>query len=215
MGMKNFEFELEPNDEEYRVRGFSGIDEDLRMLGKYANRLAIHGLEIKSQRYEATKETLTDISFLFIAQPHPECSFEWIRLLVNLDQWPGCEIKDLLPRTEKGDQPVKYTVSNEMGFSIEATSIKLGPKYTRKQETEHTIYFEKIIASGKGSVKALWDFYQQPHTRLNLENLVKVKATHAEIVPLATPGFLVEAKLRINGWKGLIPLVGKKLISVG
>jgi len=212
--MHNYDIELQLNERAYTSRGTNELDKDIKMLRKYNNKIADHAVQFSSKPAKVAGKTVTDLQFLLVAHPHPECMFDWVRLVISLEQWPDAEVTDMMPRSEKGDQPVKYTISDEKGISIEATSIKLGPNYTRKISEEHTVYFEKITVSGKGSRKALWDFRQQPHTRLHLENLMKLKVMHDSAVTLPEASFSIEANLKVTGWIGNIPLIGSKLVTV-
>lgn len=210
--MTDFNFDLDLNPNGYQSRGPGSMEEDVQLLRRYTNTIGIRSVDI--QTADASKDSvISAISFLLVAHPHPECFFEWVRIIVQLDSFPGAAITDLLPKTEKGDQPVKYTISDEKGIAFEATTIKLGPSYKHKDEKEYNVYFDKIIAGGKGSATGVWDFMREPGTRLYLENEMKLKLRHGPVLTDAFPDFKVQAKLKIAGWLGSIPVIGSKLVN--
>jgi len=211
----DIDFDLTIDPLAYQTRGIeSEMEKDISMLRKYTNRIAINSISLTTEMLSADLRAISNFSFLILALPHPECSFEWLRVIVDFEAFPGAKIEDYIPKSKKSDQPVKYTVSSEHGLKFEATTIKLGPSYQRKETEEHSVYFDEIRSGGLGSRKLNWDFVQQSASKLSLQNILLTKISHAALGHPAAPVISVEARLTIDGWKSNIPLIGSKIIAL-
>lgn len=200
-------FEVDEDDEQ-RASTEVISDETLHLLRR-GNRVAIaqaparpvsgSGLPADRGAYE--------IPLLFVLHAHPECTFAWSRLLVDLSPTPDCVIADMAPRDVQ-DVPVEIetTVGVDLSFSAVAQVVDVGasPELARKR----TVYFPMMLASGVGFRKAYWDFYPKAgdylHTDKELRLLVDAPAGIAVFATLT-----VRAKVRFRGLPRLIPLLAR------
>ncbi|MGW1493855.1 hypothetical protein [Streptomyces sp. NPDC002402] len=197
-------------DEEEADRATAEVIDDatLRLL-KRENRVAI--ARAPSRRVSAPGMAAGrcghDVPLLFTLHAHPECTFAWSRLMVDLSPTPDCVIADMAPR-EVEDLPleVETTVGVDLSFSIAASVVDLSaaPQLGRRR----TVYYPMVLTSGIGFGKAYWDFYPKAgdylHTNKELRLLLDASA-EAQV----QAAFTVRAKVRFRGLPRLIPLLAR------
>jgi hypothetical protein len=147
------------------------------------------------------------VPLLFVLHAHPECTFSWSRLIVDLGPTPNCVVADMAPRAV---EDVAVEVETKLGlglsFSIAAAAVDVGatPELARKR----TVYFPTLLASGVGFRKAYWDFQAKAgdylHTDKELRLLVDAPADTSVMADLT-----VRAKVRFRGFPRLIPLLAR------
>jgi hypothetical protein len=196
-------------DEESERGGQVRADKDIRVKGR-ASRLAI-GCD-PATRHPSDSPALDVIDFPLRcrAHAHPDCRFRWARVTLDLGSTPGASIRDLSPRNEISDHPVKISTKYHGGLSFAITAVPVHPDVTAERSTEEDVYFPTITVSGVGFSYAIWDFTAVGDAPLivdrELRLLATVPAAAGEIPARVTLRALVTAR----GFLGKIPLVGRQ-----
>src|SRR5262249_29267613 len=116
-------------DEEDLDRGTNEIfdDESLRILRR-ENRVALaRGTPVRLENISlASDQQAVDVPLLFLLHAHPECTFDWARLVVDLTPTPNARIADMSPR-EVEDVPVDIETKVGVGlkFSVIGTPVNI------------------------------------------------------------------------------------------
>jgi hypothetical protein len=184
-------------------------DTEIRVLAR-ASRLAI-GCDPAARQPSGTPGLdVLDFPLRCRAHPHPDCRFRWARVTLDLGSTPGACIRDLSPRSEISDHPVKISTTYHGGLSFAITAVPVHPDVTAERTTEQDVYFPAITVSGAGFSYAIWDFTAVGDAPLivdrELRLLATVPASAAEVPARVTLRALVTAR----GFLGKIPLVGRQ-----
>jgi hypothetical protein len=216
----DFEFDLEIAEDEILSRGSADsapapvMDEYMHMLRQYPNRLRINSVNMNSIDDIGSGKQLTEISFNLNANPHPKCNFEYICVYVNCSSWENAVILDISPKEVKSTEPVKYVTKYTGGLGLKIDKVEIGPIFNAENSTENNIYFLKIIATGVGDTIGEWTFDSEPHTRLYFNNLLTLLVEHDPKGADEGPRFDVSARIKLEGWQGLIPVYGSKVVAM-
>jgi hypothetical protein len=212
----DFDFELELDEKQFELRAETEgtADQHMQMLRDYPNRLRISAVKMTGHGETGDGKFLTEVSFNLIANPHPKCDFEYICVYVNLSSWREVRIADIFPKEIKGTEPVKYNTKYGGGLGLKIDKVEIGPLFSAEKSTENNVYFIKLRGTGIDDSVADWIFEKEPNTRLYFNNLLTLLAEHERIAPTVTPLFSVEARIRLEGWKGAIPVYGSKRIAL-
>lgn len=200
-----FEIELDETERS----GFSTVQERAVTLLRRENRLGIAmrpAMRLPSA--SAVKgRAAYDVALMMVVHAHPECHFDWARLVVDISATPDAIIEDMAP-CEVEDVPVEIETHVGVGLkfttSIVAANLELKPELSRKQ----TVFFPTVTASGTGFHKAYWDFQTvgDSYLHTNRELRLLVSARDGESLRAM---FLVQAKARMKGIRNLIPMTAR------
>jgi hypothetical protein len=185
------------------------IDDETLSLVRRDNRVALaHApARVISAPDVAAERSAYDVPLLFVVHAHPDCTFVWSRLIVDLTPTPDCIVSDMSPReVEDLAVDVETTVGLGLSFSIAAKAVDVGakPELAKKR----TVYFPTVLTSGVGFRKAYWDFLPKAgdylHTDKELRLLVDAPTETSVLADLT-----VRAKVRFRGLPRLIPLLAR------
>lgn len=183
-------------------------DETLRLLRR-DNRVALARAPVRTVTGPAVGpgRSAYEVPLLFVVHAHPECTFVWSRLMVDLSPTPDCVVADMAPREVQDlAVDVETTVGVDLSFSIVSKAVDVGakPELGRKR----TVYFPELLASGVGFHKAYWDFHAKAgdylHTDKELRLLVDAPVDTDVMADVA-----VRAKVKFRGLPRLIPLLAR------
>lgn len=185
------------------------IDDAIINLFSHENRIALakgKATKIEQSEKENTDFDFYDIPFLCILHPHPLCRFNWARLLVDLSMTEDARIVDLFPDEVIGDKPVELTTKVGIGGKFDILSTVVSPEISADYEKKRTLYYPKVVSSGKGFKKAWWDFLSLPndylHTNGELHLLVRIP--HNKSIKVH---FGLKAEIRFSGILKAIPIL--------
>jgi hypothetical protein len=150
---------------------------------------------------------VVDIPLLFVLQAHPECTYRWCRIVIDLTPTETASVRDMSPRgVEDIAVDVETTVATALGFKIAAAAVDLSakPELTRKR----TVFMPTVASSGVGFRKAYWDFYPKGGDYLHADKELHLLVDAPESVPVMA-AVSVRARVQMKGFLRLIPLVGK------
>lgn len=197
-------------DEEEADRALTEIiDDETVQLMRHENRVAlarapaepVFGPGVSPDR------SAYQVPLLFVVHAHPECTFAWSRLIVDLSPTPDCVVADMAPRqVEDVAVDVETSIGLGLSFSIAAAAVDVGakPELAKKR----TVFFPTLLASGVGFRKAYWDFQAKAgdylHTDKELRLLIDAPADTSVMADLT-----VRAKVRFRGLPRLIPLLAR------
>jgi hypothetical protein len=183
-------------------------DETLRFLRR-DNRVALAravARPVTGPMVEAGRSAY-EVPLLFVVHAHPECTFAWARLMVDLSPTGNCVIADMAPRQVQDlAVDIETTVGVDLSFSIVSKAVDIGakPELARKR----TVYFPNLLASGVGFHKAYWDFHAKAgdylHTDKELRLLVDAPANKDVMADV-----VVRAKVKLRGLPRMIPLLAR------
>ena len=148
---------------------------------------------------------MVDVPLLFALQAHPECVYNWARMVVDLSSTQDAIIADMSPR-DVSDVPVEVEtgIGLEVSLSVITKAVDIGakPELSRKR----TVFFPTVAATGTGFRKAYWDFYAKAGDYLHADNELHLLISAPSAVPV-TATFTIRAKIRFRGLARLIPLL--------
>jgi hypothetical protein len=189
------------------------LDREIRVLAR-ANRIAL--VREPAARHPGQLPGLDAIDFPLrcVAHAHPDCRFRWVRITLDLAGASGSSIRDLSPRDEITDHPVKITTSYHGGLSFAVAALPLHPDLAAERTTERDVYFPTITTSGIGLTHAIWDFTAVASNALHVDRSLRLLAT----IPASTPQVPVKITLRASviarGVLGAIPLIGRQSATI-
>ena len=204
------EFLLEVDQDGLFQRG-QIIDEDISLLNK-ENRVGLWMDRFQRHTSDRIGQENLYIRFQCSAHPHPECRFNWVRVLIDFLDPNVYSINDMSPREVKGETPIKIVTSYTGGTSLntEFLGVKISPNISAENKTEREVYFPEITSSGIGSSKAIWTFQallnDSVYINRDLSLLVGIPVSVGEIEANVS----VRARVFHSKWQKVIPLVGKK-----
>ncbi|MEU5870762.1 hypothetical protein AB0A73_04290 [Glycomyces sp. NPDC047369] len=200
-----FEIELD----EAERSGFSTVQERALTLLRRENRLGIAmkpAVRLSSDSV-AKGRAAYDVALMMVVHAHPECRFDWARLVVDLSVTPEAVIEDMAP-CEVEEVPVEIETHVGVGLkfttSIAAANLELKPELSRKQ----TVFFPTVTASGTGFHKACWDFQAVGDSYLHANRELRLLASARGGESLRAM-FLVQARARMKGIRSLIPMTAR------
>jgi hypothetical protein len=148
---------------------------------------------------------VVDIPLLFALQAHPECVYNWARIVVDLSSTKDAVVADMSPRDVTDVAvDVETTIGLDLSLSLVTRVVDIGakPEVSRKR----TVFFPTVTASGTGFRKAYWDFYAKAGDYLHADKELHLLINAPAGIPV-TAGFTVRAKVRFRGLPRLIPLL--------
>jgi hypothetical protein len=149
--------------------------------------------------------SVVDIPLLFALQAHPECVYNWARIVVDLNSTKNAIVVDMSPRNVTDVAvDVETTIGLDLSLSLVTKVVDIGakPEVSRKR----TVFFPTVTASGTGFRKAYWDFYAKAGDYLHADKELHLLINAPAGVPV-TAGFTIRAKVRFRGLPRLIPLL--------
>lgn len=203
----DLDFELD-EDESERADGDVIDDETLRLLRR-DNRVALARGPARAVLGPAVPagRGFHDVPLTFVLHAHPDCTFAWARLLVDLSPTADTVVADMAPR-EVQDLPVEAetTVGLDLTFAVAAAAVDVGahPEITRRR----TVYLPTLLTSGVGFRKAYWDFLPKGGDYLHTDKELRLLVDAPAGVPVLA-GLTVRAKVRFRGLPRLIPLLAR------
>lgn len=143
-----------------------------------------------------------DVPLVCVAQPHPECRFRWVRLIVDLTPTPEARIQDMAPREVRGEHPVelKTTVSLDLKF----VSAAFKPERTDSR----TVYYPEIVSAGPGFARGYWDFLALAGDYLHVNRELRLLLSAPTGVPVQAR-FSLRARVTFAGVVGMIPMLAR------
>lgn len=195
-------------DEQDRADFLPSAEEFLRVLGR-DNRVGIAARKPVPTLSGSLPpgRTAYDIALMLVVHAHPECKFDWSRLVVDLTPTPGAIIEDMTP-TDIMDNPVdiETKIGADLKFTtiLKAVDVQLNPEITRKR----TVHFPLVTASGTGFAKAYWDFQSSGGGYIPSSRELRLLVSSPAESTVAAK-FTVRAEIRLQGWQNLIPLRAK------
>jgi hypothetical protein len=210
-----FDFELDLDEAEMEQRNSATplIDEQIRLLLR-ENRLGLWRGQLTRYTDFQSGNSLIHLPLRCIAHTHPDCQFRWVRLTANFADTQGVIITDIVPREAIEKNPVKITIKSSSGLSFETEQFKIGPHMSTEVNQEYQTYFPELRTSGVGFTSAVWQFQALPNAVLHVDSDLHVRATVPATVTALTSNFTVRGRLSMNGITGLIPLIGRRNISL-
>jgi hypothetical protein len=205
-------FDLDPDEtrrDEFQQALGVVIDDKTIDLLRRQNRVGISRGAVSQVNSEAIPPgwSVVAVPLFFALQAHPECVYQWARIIVDLGVTEGAIIKDMSPRDVQ-DVAVDVTTAIGVGLSFsvaaKAVDVSAKPELSRKR----TVFFPTVAASGTGFHQAYWDFSAKAgdylHADKELQLLVQFPAAVALMARLT-----VRAKVRFRGIAALIPLLAR------
>lgn len=191
-----------------RAAYLPSTEEALRLLGR-DNRIGI--VARKPVRADSASlpagRVAYDIGLILVLHAHPECKFEWSRLVVDLAPTPDAIIEDMAPAEVMGE-PVELEtrVGAELKFAtiLKAVDVQLAPEIARKR----TVHFPSLTSSGTGFQKGYWDFQAGEGGYIPSNRELRLLCSAPADAPIAAT-FTVRVEARLKGWRDLIPLRSK------
>ncbi|HEX2085642.1 MAG TPA: hypothetical protein VHF89_08175 [Solirubrobacteraceae bacterium] len=185
------------------------IDDETLRLVRRDNRVAlaraparrVAGPDVPPER------SAYDVPLLFVVHAHPDCTFVWSRLMVDLTPTPDCVVADMSPRdVEDIAVDVETSVGLGLAFSLASNAVDLGatPELSKKR----TVYFPTVLTSGVGFHKAYWDFLPKAGDYLHTDKEVHLLIDAPPDTPVLVD-LTVRAKVRFRGLPRLIPLLAR------
>lgn len=186
------------------------VDEDIRLFLR-ENRIALvkgNAVQVQSEEAEASKTIYYDIPLFCIIHAHPECRFEWARLVVDLSVTKDARIHDMAPREVRGDKPVELKTTVGIDLKFEVIANILGGDISAEHTTSHTVYYPEIISSGLSSARGYWDFLASKGERVHVDKELRLLVS-APKGHFLQARFKLWSKVRVAGIVGLLPLFVK------
>jgi hypothetical protein len=149
--------------------------------------------------------SVLDIPLLFALQAHPECVYNWARIVVDLSSTNDAVVADMSPRDVTDVAvDVETTIGIDLSLSLLTKIVDIGaePEISRKR----TVFFPTVTATGTGFRKVYWDFYAKAGDYLHADKELHLLINAPVGVPV-TAGFTVRAKVRFRGIARLIPML--------
>lgn len=185
------------------------IDDETIELLRRANRIGLARARPHPVNSAAVPHgrSVVDIPLLFALHAHPDCVYEWARIIVDLSSTQDAIIADMSPRDVQDIAvDVETTVGTELSLSVAAKAVDIGarPEMTRKR----TVFFPTVTASGTGFRKAYWDFHTKAGDYLHADKELHLLVNAPSGVAV-TAALTARAKVRFRGLARLIPLLGR------
>jgi len=205
-------FETPLNVDEAGVeRGDEAIigDQEIRLLLR-ENRIALaKGKTTLAEPPDDADQGMAyyDIPLFCVVHSHPECRFQWSRLIVDLTPTKGALIRDMVPREVQGDKPVELKTSIGIGLKFETVSKILSAEVNPEYSKSRTVYYPGIVSSGVNFTKGYWDFLALTSDYLHANRELRLLISAETHIPLKAR-FNLRAKIKFAGASGLIPLLG-------
>lgn len=212
-----FEAEMELDEEEAEVRSRDGAgpgpleivdDQRVRLLLR-ENRLALLKGPARRQPPSAAAWPgfdYYDITLVCQAHAHPQCRFSWVRLIVDLSDTGGAQIRDMSPREVKSG-PVELETKVGLGLKFEVASV--GLELAPERTTKRTVYYPEIVTSGVDSMAGWWDFRAVAGDDLHVDRELRLLVAALTGEPVNAK-FHVQAEVTLKGWRGYLPLTMRK-----
>jgi hypothetical protein len=112
------------------------------------------------------------------------------------------------------DHPVKVTTSYKSGVSFDIAAVALSPEVAVERTREQDVYFPILRVSGIHLRRAIWTFEAPGEQPLHIDRNLRLLLT----APAATAGiralFTMRAKVAVNGFAGLVPMLGRRTVEV-
>lgn len=217
-----FEVNLDLNIE--ALHELSGDDqvayEEVRIWGR-SNHLAIRRGALSKQEIDYGRRAVWEVPLQCLVHPHPECRFRYLRLSVDFRQeMDGADlrsvrIEDLSPQKVDGKDPVRIVTKRSGDLSFEFETIGMGGTASATMSQESQVYFPVVRGSKVIAGLAVWDFEPLPGAPLYVDRELRLLVS----APTAPPGglhaeFRVETGVRIEGLRGMVPLIGRQSIDL-
>ncbi|KOX13546.1 hypothetical protein ADK67_44145 [Saccharothrix sp. NRRL B-16348] len=185
------------------------VDDEAIIFFRRANRVALAKARPIPVLSTAVPDgrAVSDVPLLFALHAHPECVFEWARVIVDLTPTRDSVVADMSPRdVQDVAVDVTTTVGAELALSVEVLSVDVtaNPQLTRKR----TVFFPLVAATGIGFRKAYWDFHAKAGDYLHADKVLHLLVDAPSQVPV-TANLTVRAKVRLRGTARVIPLLGR------
>jgi hypothetical protein len=189
------------------------LSKEIRLLAR-ANRLALRCDPAARHADQIPGLDVIDFPVHCVAHAHPDCRFRWARVTLDLAAGSGASIRDLSPRDEVTDHPVKITTTYHGGLSFTIAALPLSPDLSAERTTEQDVYFPAITTSGIGFSHAIWDFTAIGSAPLHVDRTLRLLAT----VPAGNTQVPVTITLRAavitRGFLGAVPLIGRQTAAI-
>lgn len=148
-----------------------------------------------------------DVPLMFALHAHPDCSFNWARVIVDFTPTSGSHIEDMSPReVENTPVDIETKIGRKLGFALATTTV------TASAESEvgrkRTVFFPDTTASGVGFRQAVWDFHGKAVEHLHVDRELRILVSHSRNYPLMA-SITVRANVRMRGLARYIPLLGR------
>ena len=191
------------------IRSAGVIDDESIELLRRANRIGLARGEPVAVAGDAVPvgRSVVDVPLLFALHAHPECVYEWARIIVDLSVTDDAVVADMSPRdVEDIAVDVETKIGGELSFSLVAKAIDVSaaPELTRKR----TVFMPTVTASGTGFHKAYWDFHAKAGDYLHADKLLHLLVSSPADVPVMAT-VTARARVRFRGLARLIPLLGR------
>ena len=183
------------------------IDHNIRLLLR-ENRIAL--AKGKSSPVQSNDLGLAyyDVPLICVVMSHPECRFQWSRLIVDLSLTKEARICDMSPQEVRGNKPVelKTTIGANLKFETvgKVLSFELAPEIA----SSRTVYYPEIVSAGPGFTIGYWDFLALTSDYLHANRELRLLVSAPVGAPLQAR-FILRAKVKFAGVAGIIPLLAR------
>lgn len=141
--------------------------------------------------------------------PAADCRFVSVALDVKVKLTPRATIARAIP-TVGGKQEVKFSEqrTSAVEFSVEGVPVK--PSLSQEYGREYTVEYPTVTGSWDGN-EANWVFSAPTKNHvLTLEHPLELVVNFPRAIDHLRATVEVMAEVEIKGWKGAIPLIGRK-----
>jgi hypothetical protein len=216
------EINLDLNGE--ALQELSGEDQvayqDVRVWGR-VNHLAVHRGPLSHRPLDFGRRVVWEIPLRCLVHPHPQCRFRYVRLSVDLRQasdgspQTDVRVEDLSPRIVEGRDPIRIMTKRAGDLSFALESVGVGATTSAEVSREAQIYFPVVRGSKIVPQLAVWDFEPLPEAPLYMDRDLRllVSGPSAPSSELYAE-FRVEARLNVEGLRGLVPLIGRRAVEL-
>jgi hypothetical protein len=149
-----------------------------------------------------------DIPLCCVVHAHPECRFQWARVLVDLRPTSDARIHDMSPREVVDDRPVELKTTVGVGLKFNVATSVLGGEIRPEYSSSRTVYFPEILSSGVGFDRGYWDFLTRGATPLHVDRELRILVAAPDQRPVIAR-FSLRARVRLAGVGGLVPLLAR------
>ena len=163
---------------------------------------------------EISGEWLIDLPLRCAAHAHPDSRFRWVHLSADFSSTDGAVVNDLSPRDEVADHPIKLTTTYKGGVSFDITALALAPELAIERSREQDVYFPTLRVSGIHLRRAIWTFEAAADQPLHLDRALRLLISAPHATREITTQFTLRARVAVDGLKGLIPLLGRRTVSL-
>ncbi len=137
------------------------------------------------------------------------CRFVWASLLIDLQYSPGATVQAITPERE-GSQPVEFTdkISPSVEAGIPGTAVKVS--LGGEREMKYTVVFPEVIGT-KFSNRVIWNFRAPSEEHeLRLDHPLHLSVDFPASLDALRAGLTVRAHVAFRGFRGIIPLIGRR-----